>query len=153
MPKISIDQVKKLRNQTGVPIIECQQALKETGGKFEKAKEILKKKGMARADKKASRETSAGLVETYVHNTGKVAAMVELCCETDFVARTDEFKKLAHELAMQVASMNPKDVKELLKQEYIRDPEKKVEDLVKEAIGKIGENIVVRRFERYQLGG
>lgn len=153
MGKISIEQVKKLRQATSAPIIECKSALEEAGGDFSEARQILRKKGMARADKKAGRGTLAGLVEAYVHNTGKVGAMVELACETDFVARTDEFKKLAHELAMQVASMNPKDVKELLAQEYIREPDKKVEDLMKEAIGKIGENIVVRRFERYQLGG
>lgn len=152
MAKISIDQVKKLRQVTGAPIIECRSALEEAGRDFSEAKKILRKKGMARASKKTDRATLAGLVETYVHNTGRVGAMVELCCETDFVARTDEFKELAHELAMQVASMNPKDVKELLKQEYIRDPKKKVGDLIKEAIGKIGENIVLRRFERFKLG-
>ena len=153
MVKISISQVKKLRKETAAPVMECQQALEEAGGDLEKAKKVLKKKGMARAAKKASRETSCGLIETYVHNTGKVAAMVELCCETDFVARTDEFKDLAHELAMQVASMKPKDVKALLKQEYIRDPERKVKELIKETIGKLGENITIRRFERFELGG
>lgn len=152
MAKISISQVKKLRSQTGAPILECQQALKEAGGKLDKAKEILRKKGLARASKKADRATSAGLVETYVHATGKVGAMVELACETDFVARTDEFKNLAHELAMQVASMNPKDVKALMNQEYIRDPDKTVEELVKETIGKLGENIIIRRFKRFKLG-
>jgi len=152
MVKVSISQVKKLRSQTGAPIIECQQALKKAGGKLDKAKEILRKKGLARASKKTDRATSCGLVETYVHSTGKVGAMVELCCETDFVARTDEFKNLAHELAMQVASMNPKDVKALMNQEYIRDPDKKVEELVKETIGKLGENITIRRFERFKLG-
>lgn len=152
MAKVTISQIKKLRSQTGAPIIECQQALKEAGGKLDKAKGILRKKGMARAAKKADRATSSGLVETYVHSTGKVGAMVELCCETDFVARTDEFKNLAHELAMQVASMNPKNVKALMNQEYIRDPKTKVRELVKETIGKLGENIVIRRFKRFKLG-
>jgi len=152
MAKISIEKIKKLRSKTQAPVMECQQALSEAKGDFEKAKKILKEKGVARAEKKAGRETSCGLIEAYVHSTGRVGALVELCCETDFVARTDEFKTLAHELAMQVASMDPKNVKELLVQEYIRDPGKKVEDLVKETMAKLGENIIVGRFERFQLG-
>lgn len=132
--------------------MECRQALRQTQGEPKKALEILRKKGIDRAEKKAARETKAGLVEAYTHVTGKIGVLVELACETDFVARNEEFKKLAHELCLQVASMAPKNVKELMGQEYIREPEKKVGDLLKEAIGKIGENIVIRRFERFELG-
>lgn len=149
---VTVEQIKKLREQTQAGVMECRQALEESGGDMKKAAEILTTKGVARAEKKAGREVKAGLVEAYVHNTGKVAALVEVACETDFVARTDEFKTLCHEIAMQVASMNPKDVDELLKQEYIRDASKTIEQLVKETIGKLGENMVVRGFSRLSLG-
>jgi len=152
MTKITIEEIKKLREKTGAPVLECRQALEEAKGDLKKAESILKKKGIARAAKKAERLTACGLIETYVHQ-GRVGVMIELCSETDFVARNEGFRELAHELAMQVASMNPKDVKELLTQEYIRDPQKKIEDLVKETIAKFGENINIRRFERFQLGG
>lgn len=132
--------------------MECRQALEESAGDMKKAAEILTARGLAKAEKKTGREVKAGLVEAYVHNTGKVAALVEVACETDFVARTDEFKNLCHELAMQVASMNPENVEELLKQEYIRDASKTIDQLVKETIGKLGENIVVRRVSRLSLG-
>lgn len=132
--------------------MECRQALEISEGNFEKALEWLRQKGIARAEKKAERETKAGLVASYTHSTGKVGVLVELACETDFVARTDKFQELAHELCLQAASMNPKDVEELLAQDYIRDPQKKVRDLLKENIGTIGENIVLRRFSRLALG-
>jgi len=126
--------------------------LQEANGDIEKAKEILKKKGMERADKKASRETKAGLVESYTHNNGRVGVMVEVFCETDFVARNEEFKKLCHELALQIASMNPESVADLFAQPWIRDESKTIEQLVKETIGKLGENIKVNRFVRFELG-
>lgn len=132
--------------------MDCRQALQAVGGDLEKAKKWLKKKGVASAGKRAGREAKAGLIETYTHNGGRVAAVVELNCETDFVARTKEFKKLAHELVMQVAAMNPKNVQELLKQPYIRDEKITVEELIKETIGKIGENIVVGCLARFELG-
>lgn len=149
---IILDQIKKLREITGAPVLECRQALEECGGDERKAVEWLRQKGMDRAEKKASREVKAGLIESYAHATGKVGVLVEVACETDFVARNEEFKNFAHELALQIASMAPKTVEELLKQEYIREPEKKIGDLLKETIGKIGENIVIRRFERFELG-
>lgn len=150
--KITIDQIKKLRQETGAAVMDCRQALEESGGDFKKAKVWLDKRGREKAEKKAGRQTSEGLIEAYIHATGKVGAMVELTCETDFVARNAEFKNLAHEIAMQVASMNPENVEELLKQEYIRDNSKTVEQLIKELIGKLGENIVVKRFQRFELG-
>lgn len=153
MIKITIDQIKKLRQDSGAAVMDCRQALEESGGDFKKALLWLEKRGREKAEKKAGRQTGEGLIEAYIHATGKVGAMVELTCETDFVARNAEFKNLAHEIAMQVASMNPKDVEELLKQEYIRDTSKKtVEQLIKELIGKLGENIVVKRFQRFELG-
>lgn len=151
--KISVEEIKKLREKTGAGIGDCQQALSKAGGSFEKALEILKEKGAEIVAKKAARTTGEGLIETYVHNNGKVAAMVEVQCETDFVAKTGDFANLAHELALQVASMNPSNVNELLHQEYIRDSNKKIEDLLSEVIAKTGENIKIKRFIRFELGG
>jgi elongation factor Ts len=111
----------------------------------------LKKHGIEKADKKADRETPQGLVESYVHQNGKVGVLVEVLCETDFVARTDEFKNLCHEVAMQIAAMNPKNVETLLKQEYIRDGSLTISELIKSAIGKLGENIVVKDFSRLEI--
>lgn len=150
--KIDLEKIRQLRDKTGVSIGDCRAALEKAGGDMAQALKLLQERGAEVAEKKALRVLGAGLVETYVHG-GKVGAMVELACETDFVARTDEFKNLAHELAMQVASMDPKDVTELEGQEYIRDPSLKIKDLVTNAIGKIGENIVIKRFIRFELGG
>lgn len=149
---ISVDDIKKLRAQTGGGIADCRKALEETKGDFKAAAELLRSWGIDKAASKADRVVGAGLVETYIHGGGKVGAMLEVNCETDFVARTDEFKNLCHELAMQVSAMDPKDVKELEKQQYIRDTSKTISDLVKETIAKVGENIVVKRFERFELG-
>ena len=149
---VSLDQIKQLREKTSAGVADCRKALEEAGGDFEKAEELLKSWGIDKAASKADREAGQGLVETYIHSGGKVGAMVEVNCETDFVAGTDEFKTLAHEVAMQVSAMDPKDVEELLEQEYIRDSSKKIGDLVKEAIAKLGENIVIKRFMRFELG-
>ena len=148
--KIDINLVKQLREETRASIADCRQALVESGGDYEKATAWLKKRGIEKADKKKDRETSAGMVDSYVHN-GKVGVLLTLLCETDFVARTDEFKNLSHEIAMQIAAMNPKDVKSLLTQEYIRDPQMTIEELIKSVIGKLGENIQVREFSRIEL--
>lgn len=152
MSKLNLEQVKKLRQQTKAGVMDCRKALEETKGDLKKAQAWLRKKSVASAEKREGREAKCGLVETYCHSDGRIAAMIELNCETDFVSRTDEFKKLAHDLAMQVAAMNPKNVKELLNQPYIRDEKITVNELVKEAIGKIGENIVVNRMARFELG-
>lgn len=152
MASANIELLKKLRNETQVSLADCRKALEETDNNYDQAKEWLKKRGFEKAAKKSDRETSQGLIESYIHLNGKVGSMIEVSCETDFVARTEEFKNLTHEIAMQVAAMNPKDVETLLKQEYIRDGSKTIESLVKEAIAKIGENIVVKRLNRFSLG-
>ena len=165
--EITTDMVKTLREQCGAGIMDCRNALKSTGGDMEKALEILKEKGLLKAQKKAARATGSGLVECYIHTAGRIGAMVEINCETDFVARTDEFKDLAHSLAMQVAAMAPvcvsnenppegtkpvPDEECLLLQPYIKDPTKTIKDVIAETIAKTGENIKVRRFHRYELG-
>lgn len=150
--KADIKLLKKLREETGTGIADCRKALEESDNDYKKALLWIKKHGIEKAAKKSDRETSQGLVEAYIHQGGRVGAMVELTCETDFVARTDDFKNLAHELAMQVAAMDPKDVSTLLKQEYIRDGSIKIEDLVKQTIAKLGENIVVKKVVRIALG-
>jgi elongation factor Ts len=152
MTAITIDQIKSLRESTGGGIMDCRRALDETKGDAKKAAELLRKWGIEKSEKKADRETRAGIVDAYIHAAGKVGVLIEVACETDFVAKTDDFKSLVHELALQIASMEPKDVKALLKQEYIRDTKVIIGDLVKEKIGKLGENISVIRFQRFALG-
>jgi elongation factor Ts len=195
--EISAKLVKELRDKTGAGIMDCKKALKECNGDVEKAADYLKKKGIADASKKSSRIAAEGAVGSYIHMGGKIGVLIEVNCETDFVAKTDEFKNLVHNLAMQVAAATPLYVRReevpadvinkerevfktqalesgkpekivekivdgkmekyfseicLLEQKYIKDPDKTVEEVVKEAIAKTGENIVVRRFVRYALG-
>jgi len=165
---VSAAQVKELRDKTGAGIMDSKRALEESDGDITKAEEILNQKGLASAAKKAGRETSEGLVVSYIHTGGRVGALVELNCETDFVARTEDFESLGRNIAMQVAAMSPlyvdresvpdgaDEVAEeslLLEQEYIRDSSMKISDLLKETIGKLGENIRIRRFSRFELGG
>lgn len=150
--KVTADQIRKLREKTGAPMIRVKKVLVEVKGDNQKAEKILKKEGFEKASKRGERETSQGLIETYVHHSGKVASIVELLCETDFVARNKLFRELAHNLALQVASMGAKDAKELEKQEFIRDPSKKISDLVREVITKTGENIRIGRIFRIELG-
>ncbi|MDI6807995.1 MAG: translation elongation factor Ts [Candidatus Eisenbacteria bacterium] len=194
---VSVSQVKELRERTGAAMIECKKALVETGGDLEAAVSHLKKKGLLDAEKKSGREAREGLIEAYIHPGSRVGVLVEVNCETDFVARTDEFKNLVRNIALQIAALSPVSVgrdaipadileKEkarhreealalgkpanvvekivegrmekfyteicLLDQLYIRDPEKKVSDLIKEHIATLGENIVVRKFSRFALG-
>ena len=149
--KIDVGLIKKLRQDLGVSVADCRIALEETNGDYKKALVWLKKKGIEKAEKKSDRETAQGLVESYIHQNGKVGAMVEILCETDFVARTEDFKNLAHEIAMQVAAMNPKDEDQLLKQEYIRDGSITVADLIKQTIAKLGENIRVKECKRFEI--
>ncbi len=197
MAEIKATMVKELREKTGAPFIDCKNALVETDGDFEKASEVLRIKGVAKASKKTTRKTDQGIISSYVHAGGKIGVMLEVNCETDFVARNDEFQNLCREVAMQIAANNPSYVRKeevseeevekerrilkaeamesgkpeniaekmvagrinkffeeicLLEQPYIRDPKMKVVDLVNNLIAKIGENIVVKRFVRYQLG-
>lgn len=150
MANIDLGLLKKLREETSISVSECRQALEDAGGNYDKALELLKSKAAEKAAKKADRETGEGIVETYIHGR-KIGVMVMLLCETDFVAKTDEFKNLAHEIALQIASMGPETVEELLKQDFIKDPSKTIDQMVKEAIHKTGENIVVKQFVRYQI--
>ena len=148
---VDVNLLKRLREKTSAGVADCRAALEESKGNLKKAEEILRQKGFENAAKKGDRATNAGLIESYVHQ-GRVGALVEVMCETDFVARTDEFKTLTHEISMQIASMNPKNSEVLLKQEYIRDPSKTIADLIKEAIAKLGENITIGRISRFELG-
>ena len=164
---ISIEMIKELREQSGAGIMDCRNALFGTEGDVDKALHILKEKGLLKAEKKAARTTNQGLVEAYIHTGGRVGAIIELNCETDFVARTDEFKELAHCLAMQVTAMSPQFISEedipegtdvepqvacLLVQPFIKDPALTVKDLIVDTIAKVGENIRVGRFARFELG-
>jgi elongation factor Ts len=195
---VTVDQIKELRARTGAGVLDCRKALEASNGDMDKAAEWLREKGMAVAAKKAGREAKEGIIGVYVHHDKKTAAMLELNCETDFVARTDEFQTLARELAMHVVAARPvyvspeeipaeeveavkakfaEEAREagkpenvierivegkmakyyeevcLLEQPFVRDPEVKIKDLIKENIAKLGENIVIRRFARFELGG
>ncbi len=152
MSDYSVSDLKAIREATGAGVAEIRQALIDSNGDVEKAKGILKEKGLSKADKKSDRTTNQGVVETYKHMGGKVSVIVEILCETDFVARTEDFQELAREVAMQVAAMNPKDKKELLAQAYIRDSSQTIEELVKAKIAKLGENIQIGKFARIALG-
>ena len=194
---ISAQQVKELRETTGAGMMDCKKALTETGGDMAKAVDFLREKGLAAAAKKSGRIAAEGLVESYIHGAGRIGVLIEVNCETDFVAKTHEFHGFVRDLAMQVAAANPqylsrKDVPAeiveherevlraqalnegkpekivdkmvegrvekfykdncLLEQAFIKDPDKSVTDIVNAQISKIGENILVRRFTRYQLG-
>jgi elongation factor Ts len=194
---ITAAQVKELRDKTGAGMMDCKKALAEVDGDVEKAVEYLRKKGIASAAKKAGRATAQGLVESYIHPGGGVGVLVEVNCETDFVARTDEFKQFVHDLAMHIAATNPVAVsaddidadllarereifiaqakeegkpeaiaekmvegrlkkfkKEvaLLEQPFVKNPDETVEDLLKSKIGSLGENMIIRRFSRFQVG-
>lgn len=146
-----IKDLKKLRDETQASIADCRKALEESNGDFPKAKEWLSKEAKEKAGKKEGRETKAGIVETYIHHNATSGTTVVLTCETDFVARTDEFRNLAHEIAMEVNALNPKDVKSLLSLSYIRDESKTVQDLVKEHIAKLGENVQIKEFKRFEV--
>ncbi len=165
--QISAQSIKELREKTGAGVIDCKNALTEAEGDFDKACEILTKHGIDIALKKAEREAKKGLIENYLHGGGRIGAMIEVNCETDFVAKTDEFKNLAHDLALQVAAMAPlyisaEDIPAgneedpavicLLQQLFIKDPSKTIKDLITETIAKVGENIKVSRFVRFELG-
>lgn len=151
MAKVQINQIKKIREETGASVMDIKRVLEKARGDEKKARELLQQKGIERAEKKAGREVKSGRIFTYVHHSGTVASVVSLVCETDFVARTDEFQLLGREIAMQVASMNPASVDDLLSQEYIREPGKTIETLVKEVIAKTGENIKISQIARFEI--
>ena len=149
---IDLGLIKKLRDQTGAGVADCRQALEEANGDLTKATQLLRRRGIDKADKKKDRVAKEGLVLSYIHSGGRVGVLLEVSCETDFVARTEDFKQLAHELSMQVAAMDPATVEDLLAEPYIRDSAQTVRDLVKEMIAKLGENIKVNRFARFEIG-
>lgn len=164
---ITTAMIRELRDKTGAGVMDAKRALDQSEGDTKKAEEFLREKGLASADKRSGRATSEGVVESYIHAGGRIGAMVQLSCETDFVARTEDFKELAKNLAMQVAAMSPlyvnresvpedadqvEDELLLLEQDYIRDQGTKISDLVKQLSAKTGENIVISRFSRFELG-
>lgn len=152
MANFTATDVKNLREETGAGMMDCKKALDQADGDMTKAKEIIKAQGLLKAEKKADRETKEGYIASYVHNNGKTAALVEVLCETDFVARNNEFQSMARDIAMHVTAMAPENVAELLSQEFVKDPSMTIEGLVKSLSGKIGENMVVNRFQRLQIG-
>ena len=145
-----INKIKQLREETGVSIGECRKALEEAGGDFEKAKEVLKKWGKEVAQKKASRETAQGVIDCYLHPNRKVGALLELGCETDFVAKSKDFQDLAHELCLQIAAMGEDEIP-LLEQPWIKDASRTIKDLIEGYVAKLGENIVVKKFVKYSI--
>jgi elongation factor Ts len=175
---VTTSLVKELREQTGAGIMDCKRALVEANGDLKKASDLLKQQGLAKAEKKLGRAANQGLIETYVHAGGRIASMIEINCETDFVARTPDFKAVAREVAMQVAAMNPKYLTEdevpadawaeleaeygdhkkaveavcLYNQAFIRDPKLSINELVRQAVAKLGENVQITRFARFEVG-
>ena len=151
------ENIKLLRSETGAGVMDAKRALEEANADFEKAKDILKEKGIADAEKRASRATGQGVIESYIHQGNRLGAIIEINCETDFVARTSEFKDLAKNLAMQVAAMDPasidNDNDSLMEQQYIKDSDKLIKELVQEVIAQTGENIKIKRFQRFEVGG
>lgn len=152
MTKIDPKDVQRLRSESGAGVMDCKRALEDAGGDYEKALGLLKQRGLESVAKKSGREAKEGLIASYIHSGGRIGALVELASETDFVSRGDDFQKLAQEIAMQVAAMNPATVEELLEQPYIRDGSKKIKDLVTEVAATTKENVHVRRIQRFALG-
>ena len=165
--EVTTDKIKELREKSGAGVMACRSALLETAGDIGKALECLRQKGLVQAKKKTERVAKQGLITSYIHSGGKIGAMIEINCETDFVARTAEFKELAHDLAMQIAAASPRFISSeeippdaepepqpvcLLSQPFIKDPTRTVQEIIAETIAKVGENIKVRRFARFELG-
>jgi elongation factor Ts len=147
---VSAEAVQKLREMTGAGVMDCRKALLEAAGDFEAAKKFIQEKGLTKVEKRAGRATGAGLVHSYVHNE-RIGVLLEIRAETDFVVRSEPFRKLAHELAMQIAAAGPADVTELLAQPYIKDETRTVKDLVTDVIAKVGENVSVVQFSRIEV--
>jgi|TARA_B100000745_G_scaffold298492_1_gene247337 elongation factor Ts len=163
MSDITAKLIKELRDNTGAGIMDAKKALEESNGDLEKASKVLAEKGLASAEKRIGRATENGVIESYIHTGGRIGSLVELSCETDFVARTEEFIKCAKEIAMQVAAMNPisinkednkqyEDEQILELQTYIRDSSKTVGEVVKELSARVGENIVIKNINRFEIG-
>lgn len=152
MADISLEQIKKLREETNAGVMDAKRALADADGDFKRAKELIKEKGLARSEKKADREAKAGFIFAYIHGNGSVGVLIELNCETDFVAKTEQFNELAKEIAMQVAAMGGEDIDEVLGQAYIRNAKIDIKQLIMETSAQVGENIQLKRFVRYELG-
>jgi len=148
---ISAEQIKNLRQKTGISVMECKAALEEANGDEQEAIKVLERKGQEKAIRKSQRETRQGLIEAYIHNNGKVGVLLDLRCETDFAAKNEEFRGLAHDLAMHIAAMEPENLEELLSQPFIKDAGKTVQDVITDAVSKIGENIKIDKFVRYEI--
>ncbi|MCL5016345.1 MAG: translation elongation factor Ts [Patescibacteria group bacterium] len=147
---VNASDVQKLRELTSAGVMDCKKALEEAKGDFDRALSLIKEKGLLIAEKKASRAANTGIVVAYVHND-RIGVLLEIHCETDFVGRSDPFKELAHNIVMQIAAMDPADVPALLEQPFIRNEKTTINDLIKETIAKVGENITIERFMRYEL--
>ena len=148
---ISPEAIKNLREKTGCSIIECKKALEEAQGEEIRALEFLSRQSAQLAAKKSERQIKAGLIDSYIHFNQKIGVLLELGCETDFVARNENFKNLAHEICLHISAMNPQNGEELLVQPFVKNPQKTVQDLINETIGKLGENIKVGRFVRFDI--
>ena len=146
------DDIKRLREETSCGVIDCKKALEEAKGDFPKAKELLRKRGLEMAAKKSDRAAKEGRVEAYIHHGSKIGVIVEVNCETDFVARSGDFCAFTRDVAMHIAAMNPANVQELLAQPFVKDAGKSIQDLLNELVAKIGENTVVGRFMRFKIG-
>lgn len=147
-----IEKIKELREQTQAPLALCKKALLEANGDLAKAKEIIEKEfSLLVKDKEEKKDSRAGIIDAYIHSNRKIGVILELTCETDFVAKNENFQNLAHELCLQIASMNPKDTQELLSQAWIRDNTKTISQLMKEVSARLGEKISLSRFQRYEL--
>ena len=144
------DLIVKLREITGAGVMDCKKALDDAKGDFDKAKDLIFERGVVKAEKKAERKTGSGLIMTYIHN-GRIGVMAEIRCETDFVAKTDAFKEMAHDICIQIASMGPNTVEELLAQPFVKNESITVSDLLTQTIAKIGENMKIEKFCRYEL--
>ncbi|KKR03491.1 MAG: Elongation factor Ts [Parcubacteria group bacterium GW2011_GWF2_39_13b] len=146
-----IDKIKQLREQTGISIAECKKALEKTNGDMEKAMEALRERSRELVDKKAGAETKEGIIESYIHSNSKIGALVELNCQTDFVALNQDFRALAKDLAMQIAATEVENIDDLLAHPFIKDPSKTIQDLINESIAKLGENIKISKFVRFAI--
>ncbi len=150
--QFNIEDVKKLREETGAGILDVKQALENALGDYEKARKELMDKVSSKAAKKADRTANDGLVYSYIHATGKVGSMLLMGCETDFVAKTEDFKRTCHEVALQICTSDYKDIEELYEAEYIKDSSKKVRDIINEVTAKTGEKVEVKKFIKYVIG-
>jgi len=148
---ISAETVKKLREKTGASMMECKRALEEVNGNETAAEEVLRKRGGEIAEKKSERQTKTGAIDAYVHSNHKIGVLLQLDCESDFVARNENFKALSHDLCLHIAATSPANNEELLAQPFIKDPAKTVQNLINETISKLGENIKLNQFTRFEL--